>query len=156
MTALLDAWSDGDPKALTELMPLVYDELHRIARRQFRRESQGMTLQPTAVVNELYLRLKGQRKVQWRSRAEFFAVASKLIRRVLVDHVRRRRRLKRGGDVPKVPFDELIVRAEMRASVLVALDDALEALTQLSPRQAQVVARQTAENLELDDLGLAR
>ena len=105
VTALLDAWSEGDPDALEELMPLVYDELHRIASRQFRREGDGHTLQPTAVVHETFLRLKGQRQVRWHSRAEFFAVAAKLIRRVLVDHARRRGRLKRGGDAPRVPFD---------------------------------------------------
>ncbi len=152
VTGLLDAWSDGDPAALAELMPLVYDEIHRIARRQFRRESKGLTLQPTAVVNEVYLRLKGQRKVRWRSRAEFFAVAAQLIRRVLVDHVRKRKRLKRGGDVPKVPFDEFLDRAELRASSLVALDDALGDLGRLSPRQAQVVELKIFGGLTLDEI----
>ncbi len=152
VTGLLDAWSEGDPKALSELMPLVYDELHRIARRQFRRENKDLTLQPTAVVNEVYLRLKGQRKVRWRSRAEFFAVAAKLIRRVLVDHARRRKRLKRGGDVPKVPFDEVLGRAESRAPGLIALDDALDDLDRLAPRQAQVVELKIFGGLTLEEI----
>ncbi len=155
VTALLDAWSDGEPEALAELMPLVYDELRRIAVRQFRHESKGHTLQPTAVVNEAFLRLKGQRQVRWRSRTEFFAIASKLIRRVLVDHVRHRRRLKRGGDVPKVPFDEMLGRAELRAPGLIALDDALEALTELAPRQSRVVELRIFGGLTLEEVAIA-
>lgn len=152
VSQLLDAWSEGDPQALSDLMPLVYDELHRIARLQFRRERKELTLQPTAVVNEVYLRLKGQRSVHWHSRAEFFAVAAKLIRRVLVDHVRRRKRLKRGGDVPKVPFDEMVGRAESRAPGLIALDDALEDLSRLSPRQARVVELKVFGGLTLEEI----
>ncbi len=155
VTALLDAWSDGDPEALAELMPLVYDELHRIARRQFRRESKGLTLQPTAVVNEVYLRLKGQRKVRWRSRAEFFAVAAQLIRRVLVDHARHRKRLKRGGDVPKVPFEEVLGRAASKAPGLIALDDALDSLGRLAPRQARVVELKIFGGLTLEEIASA-
>ncbi len=160
VTALLDAWSDGDPEALAELMPLVYDELKRIARREFRRELKGHTLQPTAVVNEAYMRLKGQRKVRWHSRAEFFAVAAKLIRRVLVDHARARKRLKRGGDVPKVPLDDVLGLAESRAPGLIALDDALEGLGQLAPRQSRIVELRIFAGLTLEDvadaLGVSR
>ncbi len=160
VTALLDAWSDGDPAALAELMPLVYDELKRIARREFTRECQGHTLQPTAVVNEAYMRLKGQRNVRWHSRSEFFAVAAKLIRRVLVDHARRRKRLKRGGDVPKVPLDEVLGLAESRAPDLIALDDALEGLRELAPRQSRIVELRIFAGLTLEDvagaLGVSR
>ncbi len=152
VTALLDAWSGGDPKALAELMPLVYDELHRIASRQFRREGEGHTLQPTAVVNEVYLRLKGQRKVRWHGRAEFFAVAAKLIRRVLVDHARRRGRLKRGGDVPKVPLDEEFGLPDSKAPGVLALDDALEALDRLAPRQSRIVELKIFGGLTLEEI----
>ncbi len=155
VSALLDAWSGGDPKALAELMPLVYDELHRIASRQFRRESKGHTLQPTAVVNEVYLRLKGQRRVRWHSRAEFFAVAAKLIRRVLVDHARRRGRLKRGGDVPKITLDEELGLPDSKAPGVLALDDALEALGKLAPRQSRIVELKIFGGLNLEEVGRA-
>ena len=151
VTNLLDAWSGGDAAALDELMPLVYDELRRLAGRQFHRESSGHTLQPTAIVNEVYMRLKGQRRVHWRGRAEFFAVAAKLIRRVLVDHARRRKRLKRGGDVPKVPIHELIAIAEEKAPSLIALDDALEGLAELAPRQSRIVELRIFGGLTLEE-----
>ncbi|MEM7587999.1 MAG: sigma-70 family RNA polymerase sigma factor [Acidobacteriota bacterium] len=152
VTALLDAWSDGEPDALSELMPVVYDELRRMAESQFRREGQNHTLQPTAVVNEVFLRLKGQRRVHWRSRAEFFAVAARLIRRVLVDHARHRKRIKRGGNVPRVPLDEMLDRAEARAPDLIALDDALEALGDFSPRQSRVVELRIFGGLTLEEI----
>ena len=152
VTELLDAWSSGDPAALNELMPLVYDELHLIARRQFHREREDHTLQPTAVVNEAYLRFKGQRKVQWRSRAEFFAVAAKQIRRVLVDHARRRQRQKRGGGAPKVPFDQVLGLAETRAPSYVALDDALRGLAELAPRQSDIVELRIFGGLTLEEI----
>ena len=152
VTDLLDAWSAGDAGALNELMPLVYDELHRIAERQFRGESEDNTLQPTAVVNEVYLRFKGQRKVQWHSRREFFAVAAKLIRRVLVDHSRRRRRKKRGGGAAKVVFDEALDLAEARAPNIAALDDALEGLAELAPRQSHIVELRIFGGLTLEEV----
>ncbi len=155
VTALLDAWSGGDPKALAELMPLVYDELHLIASRQFRREGRGHTLQPTAVVNEVYLRLKGQRRVRWHSRAEFFAVAAQLIRRVLVDHARRRKRLKRGGDVPKVPLEEELGLPDSKTADVLALDDALQALFRLAPRQSRIVELRIFGGLTLEETGSA-
>ncbi len=152
VTALHDAWSEGEPDALAELMPLVYDELRRIAMSQFRREGKSHTLQPTAVVNEVFVRLKGQRQVGWRDRNEFFAVAAKLIRRVLVDHARHRNRLKRGGDVPRVPFDEMLGRAELRAPSLIALDDALEDLARMAPRQSRVVELKIFGGLTLEEI----
>lgn len=152
VTALLDAWSDGDPAALDQLMPFVYDELHRIASRQFRREGDDHTLQPTAVVNEAYLRLKGQRKVKWHSRNEFFAVAATLIRRVLVDHARRRRRAKRGGGMPKLPLDDAIGLAEAEAPSFVALDDALVALAAFAPRQCRIVELRIFTGLTLEEV----
>ncbi|MCP3962485.1 MAG: sigma-70 family RNA polymerase sigma factor [bacterium] len=155
VTDLLDAWSGGDATALDELMPVVYDELHRLASRQFHRESSGHTLQPTAIVNEVYMRLKGQRQVRWRNRAEFFAVAAKLMRRVLVDHARRRSRLKRGGDVPKVPIHEVLAVAEEKAPDLIALDDALEGLADLAPRQSRIVELRVFGGLTLEEVAIA-
>lgn len=139
VSQLLDAWSQGDPKALDQLMPLVYDELRRIARRFFKDEPSSHTLQPTAVVNQAYLKLKGQRKVQWHSRAEFFAVAATLIRRVLVDHARHRQAEKRGGRILKVPLDEAFDLPEEQDPNLIELDDALKDLARLDPRQARIV-----------------
>ncbi|MEM7354644.1 MAG: ECF-type sigma factor [Acidobacteriota bacterium] len=152
VTALLDAWSGGDPQALDELMPYVYDELHRMARRQFQREIGGHTLQPTALVNEAYLRFKGQRQVSWRNKAEFFAVAAKLIRRVLVDHARRRKRLKRGGGALRMPLDDVIGLVEAKAPSFVALDDALEALASFAPRQSHIVELRIFGGLTLEEV----
>ncbi len=160
VTDLLDAWSDGDSAALNDLLPLVYDELHTIASRQFHRESDGHTLQPTAIVHEAYLRFRGQRKVEWHSRTEFFAVAATQIRRVLVDHARRRLRQKRGGGAPRVPFDEALGLAEARAPDFIALDDALEALAKLAPRQSSIVELRIFAGLTLEEvaetLGIGR
>ncbi len=139
VTKLLDAWNDGDPKALDQLMPLITDELRRIAHRQFNREPSSHTLQPTAVVNEAYIKLKGQRKVRWRSRAEFFGVASETIRHILVDYARRRQAEKRGGKVLIVPFDEALALPEDQDLDLIALDQALEKLAKLDPRRSRVV-----------------
>lgn len=152
VTDLLDAWSAGDAGALDELMPLVYDELRGIAGRQFHREVGGHTLQPTAVVNEAFLRLRGQRKVQWHNRVEFFAVAAQLIRRILVDHARRRKRVKRGGGVTPLPLDEAIDLGEERAPSLVALDDALQGLAELAPRQSRIVELRIFGGLTLDEV----
>lgn len=139
VSQLLDAWSDGDSKALDRLMPLVYDELRRIAARHFKNEPADHTLQPTALVNELFIRFKGQRKVKWHSRAELFSVASKLIRRILVDHARRRLASKRGGDTIKVPLDEVQVPLAARDPDLVALDEALKRLAKLDSRASRIV-----------------
>lgn len=152
VTALLDAWSGGDLAALDELMPFVYDELHRIASRQFYREGNDHTLQPTAVVNEVYLRFKSQRKARWLNRTEFFAVAAKLIRRVLVDHARHRKRAKRGGGIPNMPLDEMIGLAEEKAPSFVALDDALEGLAALAPRQSRIVELRIFGGLTLEEV----
>ena len=160
VTDLLDAWSDGDPAALDQLIPLVYDELYRIASRQFRNERQGHTLQPTAVVHETYLRFKGQRKVQWRSRSEFFAVAARQIRRILVDHERRKRRLKRGSKVPRISLDEAIGVEATVAPGYLALDEALRKLAELAPRQSRVVELRIFGGLTVEEtaevLGIGR
>ncbi len=139
VSQLLDSWSRGDPEALDQLMPLVVDELHRIASNVFRGESLNQTLQPTAVVNEAYLKLKDQRQVQWHSRVEFFAVAATKIRWILVDHARRRQAEKRGGRVLVVPLDEVVVAPAEQDPDLIALDDALRDLARLDPREARIV-----------------
>src|SRR6476661_6640400 len=127
ITQLLRAWSAGDSRALDKLTPLVYEELHRRAHWHMARERPGQTLQTTALVNETYVRLVDLRDVSWRDRAHFFALASRLIRRVLIDAARARASLKRGGGATELPLDEtFLVSNEPRADLL-ALDDALNA-----------------------------
>ncbi len=135
---LLRAWNDGDAGARDRLMPLVFDELREIARWHYDRELPGHTLQPTALVNELYVKLQRQRNVQWRNRKEFFAVSANMIRRILVDHARRRRAAKRGDGGPKISFDEAL-GLTVREPILLALDDALEDLAKIDPRGSRVV-----------------
>lgn len=139
VTRLLRAWSEGDQQALEKLTPLVYQELHRRAHRQMAQERSGRTLQTTALVNEIYLQLIDLRGVSWRDRAHFFALSSRLIRRVLIDAARSRASLKRGAGSPHVEFDEnLLVSTEPRADV-VALDEALTALAAVDQRKSEVV-----------------
>lgn len=152
VSQLLDAWSHGDTEALDQLMPLVSEELHRIASRLFEAEPSSHTLQPTAVVNEVYIKFKGQRKVQWHSRAEFFGVAAKITRRILVDHMRHRQAKKRGGDVLKVPLDETKAQPEDQDPDLIALDDALKDLARLDPRQARIVELRIFGGLEFQEI----
>jgi len=139
VTELLVAWSEGDRAALDQLTPLVYEELHRLARNHMSRERQGHTLQTSALVNEAYLRLIDQKNVRWQNRAQFFSIASRLMRRILVDHARSHRYAKRGGDMRRVSLDEAAVFAQEPAAELVALDDALKSLAALDPRKCQVV-----------------
>ena len=139
VTQLLLAWGKGDQAALDQLMPLVYAELHRMARRYMDRENPGHTLQTTALINEAYLRLVDQQGVQWQNRAHFFGVAAKVMRHLLVDYARSRRNLKHGADASVVSLDEAAVVSEERTTEVVALDDALQTLARLDPRQAQVV-----------------
>ncbi len=152
VSQLLDAWSDGDSEALDQLMPLVSDELRRIARRCFHDEPSGHTLQPTAVVNEAFIRLKAQRKVQWHGRSQFFGVAAGLIRRILVDYARRRRAEKRGGKMLLVPLDEAFALPEEQDPDLVALDDALVDLARLDPRQARIVELRFFGGLDFQEI----
>ncbi len=139
VTELLLDWNRGDKGALERLMPLVYEELRQLARRQLAPELPGHTLQSTALVHEAYLRLVDQDRVQWQNRAQFFAVAAQLIRRILVDHARRRHAGKRGGDAPKLSLDESIATPQHKDVDLVALDDALNDLSRLDAQQAQVI-----------------
>src|SRR3989442_5499248 len=139
VTELLVAWSNGDQAALGELMPLVYQELHRLAHHYMSRERGDHTLQTSALVNEAYVRLVDQRDVHWQNRAHFFAVAAQVMRHILVDHARTQRRLKRGGDAQQVPLDEAVVMAPERAEELLALDEALSQLEETDPRRSKVV-----------------
>jgi RNA polymerase sigma factor (TIGR02999 family) len=138
VTRLLHAWRQGDSEALERLIPLVYAELHRMAERYLRRERPGHTLQPTAVVNEAYLRLVGRRGVDWQDRAHFFAVAAQSMRRILVEHARHRDAKKRGGQGTRYLLDTVVI-TEPRAIDLIALDDALVKLTALDSEQGRVV-----------------
>jgi RNA polymerase sigma factor (TIGR02999 family) len=139
VTQLLLAWSEGDPTALDRLVPLVYTELHRLARRSKRGERPDHPLQTTALVNEAYLRLIDARQVQWKNRAHFFAIAARLIRQILVDEARKRGYRKYGGHIRKVGLDAALAVSQERNEELVALDEALQALVQIDARKGQVV-----------------
>ena len=139
ITALLKAWSGGDERARDQLFPAVYEELRRMARRYMRRESPGHTLQTTALVNEAYLRLVDATSVSWQDRAHFFAVSAQIMRRILVDAARARAAAKRGGAAPRVRLDEVPDVSTEPASELVAIDEALNSLSRIDPRKAQVI-----------------
>jgi len=139
VTHLLHLWSEGDTDAFAQLMPLVCDELRGLARRYLHREDRGHTLQPTALVNEVYLRLHGRRQVQWKNRAHFFGFAAQTMRRILVDHARGNKTSKRGGGLRPLPLDEALDVAESRHTDLIALDEALVMLQEMDARQAQIV-----------------
>jgi RNA polymerase sigma factor (TIGR02999 family) len=139
ITQLLLAWGRGEQAALDQLTPLVYDELRRLAHRYMRREQPGHTLQTSALVNEVYLRLVDSSHVRWQNRLHFFAVSAQLMRRILVDFARSRHNLKHGGDVQRVSLNEALLVSHESSTDLVALDDALKALAALDARQSQVV-----------------
>ena len=139
ITQLLVDWGNGDQAALERLMPLVYAELRRLATNYLRRERTGHTLQPTALVNEAYLKLVGQKNAKWQNRAHFFAISAQLMRRILVDYARSRNYLKRGGGMPKVSLSEAAGVSVERAADFVALDDALESLAAIDPRKSRIV-----------------
>lgn len=139
VTGLLLAWSKGDQTALDKLLPLVYEELHRLAHRYMSRERGVYTLQTTALVHEAYLRLIDVKSVCWQDRAHFLAVAAQSMRRILVDLARARHNLKRGGRAQRVSLDEALVATPERGADLLALDEALARLATLNPRQGQVV-----------------
>src|SRR5664279_3309734 len=132
ISALLRAWSDGDQSALDRLTPIVFDELHRLARRYMRGERPGHSLQTTALVNEAYMRLVDYKRMQWQNRAHFFAVSAQLMRRILVDHARRHN-VKRGGKAEHVSLEEAAMMGGKRNTGSVALDDALNALARVDP-----------------------
>ncbi|MCM3874008.1 MAG: sigma-70 family RNA polymerase sigma factor [Pyrinomonadaceae bacterium] len=139
VTELLAAWSNGDAAAGNRLMPLVYDELRRLAGRYLRSERPDHTLQTTALVHEAYLRLIDQRDVQWQNRAHFFAISAQLMRRILVDHARSHHAHKRGGDSRPLPIEEAADLFQVREPEMLALDDALIGLEAIAPRQCRIV-----------------
>lgn len=139
VTQLLIAWRNGDEGARDELMPLVYQELHRLAHQYMSRERPGHTLQTSALVNEAFLRLVDQRDVEWQNRAHFVGIAGQMMRRILVDYARNRGYAKRRGGAHKVSLDEELFVSEERAAEVVALDDALKDLARLDERKSQVV-----------------
>jgi len=150
ISVLLRAWSAGDPGALEKLTPIVYDELHRLARRYMRRERPGHSLQTTALVNEAYTRLVDYKRMQWQDRAHFFAVSSQLMRRILVDHSRRHN-LKRGGGVQHLSLAEVDLAAGPEDTDLVALDTAMNALARIDPRKVQVVEMRVFGGLSVEE-----
>src|SRR6202167_5513043 len=152
MSGLLRAWSDGDRAALDRLTPIVYDELHRLASRYMRGERPGHSLQATALVNEAYMRLVDYKGMQWQNRAHFFAVSAQLMRRVLVDHARRRN-LKRGGGVQHVSLEDedAVMMGGDRPADWVALDGAMDALARLDPRKVQVVEMRFFGGLSVEE-----
>jgi len=166
VTRLLEEWSDGNQAALDELMPIVYDELRRLARSFMKRERAGNTLQTTALVNEAYLKLVDQHRAQWHNRKHFFAVASQLMRRILVDRARERGYQKRGGGQLTVSLDEaLTVSADEQAAELIALDEALKELATFDKRKTRVVelryfgglsVEETAEVLKISPVTVMR
>jgi RNA polymerase sigma-70 factor, ECF subfamily len=150
VSTLLHAWRDGDQTALERLTPVVFDELHRLARRYMKRERPGHSLQATALVNEAYMRLVDYKRMQWHDRAHFFAVSSQLMRRILVEHARRHN-LKRGGGVRHISLEEIAV-VDARAPVdMVALDDAMNALARFDPRKVQVVEMRFFGGLSVEE-----
>ena len=139
ITQLLAEWSDGDQSALDELYPLVYDELHRLARRYMSREKKGHTLQTTALINEAYVRLVDQKNVHWANRSHFFAISAQIMRRILIDHARRHAFAKRGGGAQHVSLEEVAVITPDASRELLLLDEALKSLAEMDPRRSQVV-----------------
>jgi len=152
ITQLLARWSNGEEKALDELLPLVYDELHRLAVTYLRRERREHTLQPTALVNELFLKFSEQHSMSWQNRAQFFGVAAQLMRRILVDFARDKQYLKRGGGALQVSLTEAANFGVQRSADLVALDEALTALAEIDPRKVQVVEMRFFAGLSVDEV----
>ncbi len=165
ITALLVDWSNGDRSALDKLLPIVERELHRLAHRYMRAENPDHTLQTTALINETYLRLVDQNRVQWQNRAHFFGVAAQIMRRILLNYARDRHRLKRGGDAIQVSLSHTDVVSATKATELVALDEALKKLSALDPRKSEVVelryfgglsVKETAEVLNISTITVIR
>jgi len=150
ISQLLRAWSEGDQSALDRLTPIVYRELHRLARRYMRGERPGHSLQTTALVNEAYIRLVDYERMQWQNRAHFFAVSAQLMRRILVEHARRHN-LKRGGGVPHVALEEAATVSLDRAGSMVALDDAMNELARIDARKVQVVEMRFFGGLSVEE-----
>lgn len=155
VTTLLRAWTGGDAKVLDQLLPVLHDELRRTARAYMRRERAGHTLQTTALINEVYLRLVDIHRVEWRDRVHFLTMSAQLMRRILVDHARRRGYLKRGGGENPLPLDELAVVSPGRISQFVVVDDALNALARRDARKAKVVEMRFFGGLSVEETAAA-
>ena len=151
VTQLLIAWSDGDQVARDRLISVVYEELHRLARRYMRRESPGHTLQTSALVNEAFLRLVDQRNVHWQSRAHFFGIAAQMMRRILVDYARSRSYAKRGGGARALTLDEELIVSHQRSEEVVAVHEALEELAKFDARKSQIVELRFFGGLTIDE-----
>ena len=151
VTQLLQQWSEGDENALARLMPLVHDELHRLAHQHMRRESAGHVLQTSALINEAYLRLVDQPQIRWQGRAHFFGIAARLMRRILVDEARKRNAAKRGGSFIQVPLDEANTVVQEQAANVAALDDALQRLESIDERQGKIVELRFFGGLSIEE-----
>ena len=152
ITQLLAQWRAGNQSALDDLYPLVYDELHRLARRYMSRERKGHTLQTTALINEAYVRLVDQKNVPWANRSHFFAISAQIMRRILIDHARRHAYAKRGGGAQQVTLEEVAVISPSLGSELMRLDEALKSLAELDPRRSQVVELKYFGGLNNDEI----
>ena len=155
VTGLLLKWVEGDEEALHRLIPLVYDELHRIARGHLRHEAVGHSLQATALVNEAYLRLVDAHEVAWKDRTHFLAVSARIMRHILVDHARSRRYQKRGGGAARATFDEALVVSNESTQDFVALDDALRALAAFDERKSRVIEMRFFGGLTVEETAVA-
>jgi RNA polymerase sigma factor (TIGR02999 family) len=151
VSRLLLDWSNGDRAALDKLVPLVHDELHRLAHHYMRQERAGHTLQTTALVNEAYVRLIDQRSVRWQSRAHFFAIGAQLMRRILVDYARSRRYAKRGGKARQVTFDESVRVSPQKGAELIAVDNVLTSLAARDSRKSQIVELRFFGGLNIEE-----
>ena len=151
VTRLLLDWNNGDRAALDQLVPLVYDELRRLAHHYMRQEREGHTLQTTALVNEAYVRLIDQNSVHWQGRAHFFAIAAQMMRRILVDYARSRRYAKRGGEARQVSFDESAIVSPEKGAELVAVDEALTDLAERDARKSKIVELRFFGGLNIEE-----
>jgi len=151
VTELLNSWSNGDQTARDRLIPLVYDELHRLAHQYMKREAPGHTLQTSALVNEAFVKLVDQRNVRWQNRAHFFGIAAQLMRRILVDHARSRQTAKRGGGAAAISFDDHLYVSDERSAQVVAVHEALEQLARFDQRKGQIVELRFFGGLSIDE-----
>ena len=151
VTQLLVAWREGDQEALNLLIPIVHNELHRIAARQMKNERRGHTLQTTALLNEAYEKLVEHQNLQWQNRAHFFAIAAQIMRRILIDHARKRLRLKRYGG-QKISLDEVVLVSEPRAEELISLDIALTELAKMDPLKSRIVELKFFGGLTMEEI----
>lgn len=152
ITQLLANWSAGEPQALERLVPLVYPELRRMARRQMARENPNHTLQTSALINEAYLKLVDRQQTDWQNRAHFYAVAAQVMRHILIDHARRHLYNKRGGGAQHVPLEEAEIIKDGRAADLLALDEALNTLVKLDPRRSQIIELKFFAGLNAEEI----